>query len=134
MLVGGTVRFVYGVGSIVAPAWMVKKEFAPDTLEQAEPRLLLRAFGGHQFVASALAFAALRRGSARQVRDAATLGMLIDMFDVGSAAIEIVARRRADVATVGGIAFSGLGVLTFAAVRRLAGGATMPAAREPTAD
>lgn len=116
MLIGSTVRIAYGVGSLLAPARMVSTKLAPDTHKLAEPRLLLRAFGGHQLVIGCLTLAAIR--SPRLARPAAALSILIDALDVSSAALELGARRRRDQILLGGIALSGTGVITFAIALR----------------
>jgi len=48
------VRIAYGIGALLAPAMMVEARYAPDTHELDDPRLLLRAFGGHQLVTGCL--------------------------------------------------------------------------------
>jgi len=116
MLAGTALRMGYGAGSFSTPAWMVSSELAPDTHDLPEPRLLLRAFGGHQLVTGAFALAALRRP--RLLRSAAALGLAIDAFDVASAVLELRARGTPDRATVGGIALSGGGVLIFGTALR----------------
>jgi uncharacterized protein YjeT (DUF2065 family) len=117
MLIGSIVRIAYGVGSILAPAKMVSRKLAPDTHELPEPRLLLRAFGGHQIIAGCLTLAALP--SRRLARPAALLSLLIDALDVSSAVIEIGARGRSDRSLLGGIILSGAGVITFTAALRV---------------
>lgn len=116
MLSGSALRIAYGAGALLAPAKMVSAEYAPDTHGLADPRLLLRAFGGHQVVTGSLAIAAV--GSPRLARPAAALSLLIDAFDVGSALLELRARGQRDQTVVGGIALSGVGTLTFAAALR----------------
>jgi hypothetical protein len=112
MLVGATVHVAYGMTSLLAPEWMVSAGYAPDTHRLADPRLLLRAFGGHLLVSGGLALTATR--SQRQARRAATLCLLINTFDVTSALLEWRARERPDQTVTGGIALSGGGVVTFA--------------------
>ena len=90
MLAGSAVRIAYGAGSLLAPAKLVSRKLAPDTHRLAEPRLLLRAFGGHQLVTGCLTLAAVR--SPLLARPAALLSLLIDALDVSSAALEL---RRA---------------------------------------
>ena len=114
LCVGSTVRIAYGVGSLLAPAKMVSGKLSPDTHELADPRLLLRAFGGHQVVTGCMMLAARR--SRRMARQAALASLLIDAFDVASALLEIRARGEVDQTTIGGIAISGTGLITFAAV------------------
>jgi hypothetical protein len=113
VVVGSAVRIAYGVGALLAPAKMVQARYAPDTHELDDPRLLLRAFGGHQLVIGCLTIAAAC--SRRHPRQAASLSLLIDMLDVGSAVLELHTRGRADRTVLGGIAISGSGILTFAA-------------------
>ncbi len=60
LLCGSLVRVAYGVGALLAPARMVSSGYAPDTHDLADPRLLLRAFGGHQLVTASLTLASLR--------------------------------------------------------------------------
>lgn len=116
LVAGSSIRLLYGVGALLAPAWMVSKEFAPDTHGQPDPRLTLRAFGGHQLITGCLTLIASK--SRRSARIAATLSLLIDTFDVISAMLEVRARGQADASTVGGIAFSGAGMGTFALALR----------------
>lgn len=113
LLAGSTARIVYGVGALLAPARMVSAEYAPDTHDLADPRLLLRAFGGHQLVTGCLTLTATR--SRRLVRPAATLSLLIDTLDVVSAILEQRARGRRDQTITGGYAISGAGMIAFAA-------------------
>ncbi len=113
MLIGSAVRVAYGLGSLLSPATMVSARYAPDTHGLSEPRLLLRAFGGHQLVTGALTLASIR--SARMARSAASLSLLIDAFDVASAVLELRERGTRDRTLLAGIAFSGSGILTFAA-------------------
>ncbi len=115
MVLGSAVRIAYGVGALLAPAKMVSARFAPDTHELADPRLTLRAFGGHQLVTGCLTLAATR--SASHARQAVTLSLLIDTLDVTSALLEMRARGQADQTVLGGIAISASGILTFAAAR-----------------
>jgi hypothetical protein len=116
LLGGSAVRIAYGVGSLLAPESMVSAEYAPDTHGLADPRLTLRAFGGHQLVTGCLTVIATCRR--RHVREAATLSLLIDAFDVLSAALEQRARGRRDETITGGYAISGMGVIAFLAVLR----------------
>jgi hypothetical protein len=113
LLVGGTVHVAYGLGSLLMPERMVSAHYAPDTHGLADPRLLLRAFGGHLLVSGCLTLAAMR--SPRRARSAAVLCLSINAFDVTSAILEFRARGRSDQTVKGGIALSGSGVLTFAA-------------------
>jgi hypothetical protein len=115
ILLGTAVRLAYGVGALLAPERMVGLQFAPSTHELPEPRLLLRAFGGHQIVTGIFTLASLR--SRRLARAASTVSLAIDALDVSSAILEIPARGESDRATIAGIALSGTGVLTFAAAR-----------------
>jgi hypothetical protein len=120
LLVGGSlVRIAYGVGALLAPAEMVAAQFAPDTHGLPEPRLLLRAFGGHQLVTGGLTLAATR--SPQLARRAAALSLLIDAFDVTSALLELRARGHSDRQLIGGVALSGSGIVTFAAALRASG-------------
>jgi hypothetical protein len=112
LLSASTMRIAYGVGALLEPQRMVSKRFAPDTHDFSDPRLLLRAFGGHQLVTGALTLAASR--SLRLARAAAALSLLIDLLDVLCALIEIRARGQRDGTTSGGIVVSGAGVTTFA--------------------
>jgi hypothetical protein len=116
MLVGSTVRIAYGVGSLLAPTRMVSAQYAPNTHDLADPRLLLRAFGGHQLVTGCLTLAATR--SRRLARPATTLSLLIDTLDVVSAVLEQRARGQTDKTIIGGFAISGTGMITFAAALR----------------
>jgi hypothetical protein len=113
---GSAFRIVYGVGALLAPSRMVSARFAPDTHDLPDPRLLLRAFGGHQLTTGCLTLTAMR--SPRLARPAALLSLLIDAFDVSSAILEQRARGHSDQTTVGGIAISGTGVIVFAAALR----------------
>lgn len=109
-------RIAYGIGALLAPAMMVEARYAPDTHELDDPRLLLRAFGGHQLVTGCLTLAASRsRGLARP---AAILSLLIDTLDVGSAVLEQRARGRPDQTILGGYVISGAGMIAFAAALR----------------
>jgi hypothetical protein len=115
LLLGGSlVRAAYGVGAIFAPGRMVEAEWAPDTHELDDPRLLLRAFGGHQLIVGCLSLVALGHGR-EVVRRAAVLSLLIDAADIGSALLELKARDQPDQSVLGGIAFSAAGAATFAA-------------------
>lgn len=113
MRAGSAVHIAYGVGSLLAPERMVAAHYAPDTHHLADPRLLLRAFGGHLLVSGCLTLAATRRPV--HARAAAGLCLLINTFDVTSAILELRARGRVDQTVRGGVALSGAGVLTFAA-------------------
>jgi hypothetical protein len=113
LLLGSTVRIAYGLGSLLTPTKMVNAQFAPDTHDLADPRLLLRAFGGHQVVTSCVTFASVR--SPAHARSAATLSLLIDTFDVACALLERRTRGANDQSIAGGIAISGTGMLTFGA-------------------
>ena len=117
MLLGSAVRIAYGAGSLFAPAKMVSMQLAPDTHELADPRLLLRAFGGHQLVTGCLTLGAVR--SPRLVRPAAALSLLIDTLDVTSAALELRARGQNDQTITGGFAISGAGIVVFATALRV---------------
>jgi hypothetical protein len=116
MLVGSAGHIAYGVGALLAPERMVSAQYAPDTHGLADPRLLLRAFGGHLLITGCLALAATR--SRRQTRSAAVLCLLINTFDVTSAVLEWRARNKRDQTVTGGIALSGSGIITFAAALR----------------
>lgn len=116
MLAGSAVHIAYGVGSLLAPERMVSAQYAPDTHGLADPRLLLRAFGGHLLVSGCLTLAAIR--SPRYARSATALCLLINTFDVTSAVLELRTRGQSDKTVKGGIALSGSGVLTFAAAMR----------------
>jgi hypothetical protein len=113
LLAGGALHVAYGLGSLLIPERMVSAGYAPDTHNLADPRLLLRAFGGHLLVSGCLTFAAMR--SPQRARSAAVLCLSINAFDVTSAILELRARGRSDQTVKGGIALSGSGVLTFAA-------------------
>jgi hypothetical protein len=113
MLGGSAVRIAYGVGALLAPARMVSAGIAPDTHDLPDPRLLLRAFGGHQLVTGCVTLAAIR--SRRLARRAAALSLLIDTFDVASAVLEQRARGGRDQTITGGYAISGAGMVAFAA-------------------
>jgi hypothetical protein len=95
---------------------MVSAHYAPDTHDMADPRLLLRAFGGHLLISGCLALTAMR--SPRRARSAAVLCLLINSFDVTSTILELRARGQSDQTVKGGIALSGSGILTFAAALR----------------
>lgn len=116
MLAGGAGHVAYGLGSLLAPEKMVSAKYAPDTHDLADPRLLLRAFGGHLLVSGCLTLAATR--SRRHARSAAVLCLLINAFDVTSAVLELRARGQTDQTVIGGIALSGSGVITFATALR----------------
>lgn len=112
ILAGGAVHVAYGVGSLLAPEKMVSARYAPDTHQLPDPRLLLRAFGGHLLVSGCLALAAAR--SPRHAPAAASLCLLINAFDMTSAVLEMRARGQRDQTVRGGIAISGSGVINFA--------------------
>jgi hypothetical protein len=114
LLGGSAVRIAYGAGALLAPASMVSHKYAPDTHDLDEPRLLLRAFGGHQLVTGCLTLASI--SSRRLARGAATLGLLIDTLDVTSAVLEQRARGERNPIITGGYAISGAGMVVFAAV------------------
>ena len=113
VLAGSATRLAYGVGALVAPEWMARRGFAPQTHDQADPRLLQRGFGGHQILIVGLTLAALR--DERLMRPALAMNVGIDVSDVLSALLEFGPRGGPDQTTIAGIAFSGLGVATFAA-------------------
>jgi hypothetical protein len=113
MLAGGAVHIAYGAGALLTPERMVCARYAPDTHGLADPRLLLRAFGGHLVLSGTLALAARR--SPRHARSAAALCLLTNALDVTSALLELRARGHGDQTVTGGIALSGAGVLAFAA-------------------
>jgi hypothetical protein len=113
MLIGSLVRIAYGTGSLLTPARMVSARYAPDTHDLADPRLLLRAFGGHQLVTGCLTLTALR--SRRLARPAAALSLLIDTLDMTCAILEQRTRGERDQTITGGYAISGAGIITFAA-------------------
>ncbi|MGH2833657.1 MAG: hypothetical protein ACRDK2_12860 [Solirubrobacteraceae bacterium] len=120
MLAGGTTHVAYGAWSLLEPESMVRARYAPNTHGLPEPRLLLRAFGGHLLISGCLALAATRSPS--HARSAAALCMLINTFDVTSAVLELHARGGSDETLSGGIVLSGSGALAFAAaLRALAG-------------
>jgi uncharacterized protein YjeT (DUF2065 family) len=120
MLAGGAVHVAYGIGSLLAPEKMVAGRYAPNTHALPDPRLLLRAFGGHLLLSGCLTLAAVR--APRHARSATTLSLLINTFDVTSAILELRARGRSDQTITGGIALSGAGVFTFAAALRALSG------------
>jgi hypothetical protein len=93
---------------------MVSAQYAPDTHGQPDPRLLLRAFGGHQLLIGCLTLATARSG--RLARQAAALSLLVDASDVASALLEMRTRGQADQTVLGGIAISTSGIVTFAVV------------------
>jgi hypothetical protein len=117
LLAGGVVHVGYGLGSLLVPERMVSADCAPNIHGFADPRLLLRAFGGHLLVSGCLSLTAVR--SARQARSAAALCMLINAFDVISAILELRARGGSDQTVKGGIALSGSGIVVFAAALRV---------------
>jgi hypothetical protein len=106
------VRIAYGLGALLAPGRMVALGLAPDTHELDDPRLTLRAFGGHQLVIGCTTLSAV--GSRRLARRAAALSLAIDAMDVTSAIVEQRVRGGRDRTVVGGYAISGAGVLAFA--------------------
>lgn len=112
LLAGTAVRLSYGAGALLAPARMVEANLAPDTHGEADPRLLLRAFGGHQLLVGGFALVSAR--SRRHAGVGMTLSLLIDALDVASALLELRARGARDRSVLGGVALSGTGVLTFA--------------------
>ena len=116
MLIGSAVRIAYGAGALLAPARMVSAHYAPDTHELPDPRLLLRAFGGHQLVTGCLTLAATRHP--KLARPAAVLSLLIDTLDVSAAALEMRARGQNDQTITVGFVISGAGIVTFAAAVR----------------
>lgn len=118
MLVSGSaVRILYGLVALLAPRRMVSTGCAPDTHDLADPRLLLRAFGGHQLVVGCMTLCTTRSRSL--ARSAAALSLLIDTFDVVSAILEQRARGGRDQTITGGYAISGVGMLTFAIALRV---------------
>lgn len=112
LVAGSIVRVAYGVGALLAPQRMVAAGFAPDTHGLPDPRLTLRAFGGHLLVTGCMTLAAVR--ARRDVREAAALSMLIDAFDVVSTVLEQRARGGPDATITGGYRLSGTGATTFA--------------------
>jgi hypothetical protein len=108
MLAGSASHIAYGVGALLAPESMVRAHYAPNTHDLPEPRLLLRAFGGHLLVSGCLVLAATR--SPRDARSAAALCLLINAFDVTSALLEWRARGQRDRAVNTGIIIPRLGV------------------------
>jgi len=116
MLAGGSVHIAYGIGSLFVPERMVSAKYAPDTHALADPRLLLRAFGGHLLLSGCLVLAAT--SSPKHARSATALCLLTNASDVTSALLELRTRRGGDQTVTGGIALSGVGVLTFAAALR----------------
>jgi hypothetical protein len=117
LLIGSTVRVAYGMGGLFAPAKMVSAQYAPDTHHLDDPRLLLRAFSGHQLLVGCLTLLTVKH-SPRLARPAAILSLLIDASDVISALLELPIRGRSDKTITGGIVISGAGVITFAAALR----------------
>jgi hypothetical protein len=113
MLAGGVGHVAYGIGSLLAPERMVSARYAPDTHGLPDPRLLLRAFGGHLLISGCLTLVAVN--SPRRARSAVALCLLINTFDVTSAILELRARGQSDQTVRGGIALSGAGALNFAA-------------------
>ena len=109
---GSATRLVYGIGTLLAPEWMARRDFAPQTHDQADPRLLQRAFGGHQILIVAFTLAALRDG--RLMRPALAMNVGIDVSDVLSAVLELGPRGGPDQSTTWGIGLSGLGAAAFA--------------------
>jgi hypothetical protein len=112
LLSASAFRISYGIGALLAPARMVSAGYAPDTHDLTDPRLLLRAFGGHQLVTGCMTLCSMR--SRRLARWAASLSLLIDTLDVTSAILEQHARGRRDQTITGGYVVSGAGVITFA--------------------
>jgi hypothetical protein len=113
MLAGGAVHVAYGAGALLAPERMVSAQYAPDTHGLPDPRLLLRAFGGHLLITGAIALTATR--SPRHARPAAALCLLINTLDVTSTILELHTRGHADQTIKGAITLSSTAVLTFAA-------------------
>jgi hypothetical protein len=109
---GSALRIVYGVGALLKPTTMVSGGYAPNTHDLDDPRLLLRAFGGHQLVTGCMTFCATR--SRRLARQAATFSLLIDTLDVVSAVLEQRSRGQRDQTVTGGYVISGAGMIAFA--------------------
>lgn len=112
LLAGSSVRIAYGLGALLAPRSMVDARLAPNTHGLPDPRLLLRGFGGHQLLVGSATLLALRQDR-RLARCAAMLSLMVDTFDVGSAALEQRARGECDSTVAGGYAISGAGMLAF---------------------
>ncbi len=116
LLAGGAVHIAYGLGSLLMPERMVSARYAPDTHGLADPRLLLRAFGGHLLVSGCLTLTAVR--SPRRARSVATLCMLINTFDVTCTLMERRVRGESDQTVKGGLVLSGSGAIAFGAALR----------------
>lgn len=116
MLAGSAVHIAYGIGSLLAPEKMVAAQYAPNTHALPDPRLLLRAFGGHLLLSGCLTLAATR--SPQHARSAISLCLLMNTLDVTSAMLELRPRGQSDLTIKGGIALSGTGFFTFAAALR----------------
>jgi hypothetical protein len=116
MLGASAVRLAVGAGYLLAPARMAAARLAPETEGHPDARLFVRGFGGHQLVTAAMTLAATR--TTELVRPALVLSLLIDLFDVTSAGLEIRARGRSDTPLVEGIAFSGAGLVSSAVALR----------------
>ncbi len=110
------IRLAYGIGGLASPPVMEKAQLAPDTPERPDARLFVRAFSAHQIGVAALGVAAL--GRPRLQRPAAIAAVAIDVADILSGIVEAVKREALDVDLRGGIAFSGIGALSAAAVLR----------------
>lgn len=108
LAISSAIRVAYGVGSMLAPAAMTQARLAPSTERSPEPRLLLRAFGGHQLMVAAFSLAALHRNPHLR-RPALALNLMIDCLDVASVTLEIRPRRGVDSTLTGGIVLSGAG-------------------------
>ena len=113
---GSAVRIAYGAGALLAPRRMSDARLAPLIGGEPEPRLLLRAFGGHQVLVGALTVLSL--GGRGPARLSAALSLSVDALDVAAALLEWRQRGRADRAVVGGILLSGAGVANFALALR----------------
>jgi hypothetical protein len=112
LVAGSELRIAYGAGALLQPSRMASAGLAPKIHSEADPRLLLRAFGGHQVVAGSLTLCATR--DPRVAELAALLSLLVDTFDVASAALEVRSRGGGDPTVTGGIVLSGVGMATFA--------------------
>ena len=112
LLVNAGTRIAYGMGTLLSPAVMARLRMAPDTSEQPEARLFVRAFGGHMIGVGSLGLLALR--DRRFHRPAAAAALAIDVADIVSALAEAAKRGQLDPDLSGGIVFSASGAVTAA--------------------
>lgn len=103
-------RLAYGVGAVCFPRKMAAARLAADTDAQPYARLFVRGFGAHQVAVALLGLASRRwRGIERL---AALAAVTIDVADTVAAVVEAQDRRALDADLIGGLVFSGAGVMT----------------------